>query len=647
MITDADIRLLQVIGYAVDYDPPVAEARYALNGRELDTETTVFFERDFLLGAASGQDGTATLAVRNADPDTDLVYEVEFVQDRVAGGALTPTATVTLTNETGTVAPGASAQVGVTFSASSPALVYGSFLLRSNDPSQYVVRLPVVFAAGGATFPSLQAGALTAEAVAETQRVIEVEAQNASGQGRLEYVRILEPALSTGPPGLAEPAPATRVADGAASSVLDASLGPIAAASRAGAPAPRAQASAALTGATFPFAITELGDGRLLISDVDLSPGAATRTVGLFLVAADLSAVTRLPAPISADYLTGLAYEDRSNTVWVAEFGARRLREAVFSGEELLFTGTTINLGFLPVSLSYSAELDALFVTPSRSDEVYAFHRTGELVPGYPVRLPQAQANSITSQSFREGVLEINGASNEMRQYDQFGRDFPGSTVVTFPRGGAELMGASRFLGYVRSRVNFNSQAFYLLDRADDASDFFVAEVDPPDFPARVGTVLDAAAARAGSGVVSRNGSFTLPLEVDTRGRAAEGVSEVLAYLVNNPQDPIVRIPVDLSVRAVASEDDAARAAFVFVGAVPNPARQSSAVRFRLGEPAEVTAEVYTVLGQRVVVLAQDRPLAAGPHDLALDTSGLAAGTYLVRVRAGEHAGTRMLTVIR
>ena len=162
-----------------------------------------------------------------------------------------------------------------------------------------------------------------------------------------------------------------------------------------------------------------------------------------------------------------------------------------------------------------------------------------------------------------------------------------------------------------------------------------------------MGTVLDAAAARAGSGVVSRNGSFTLPLEVDTRGRAAEGVSEVLAYLVNNPQDPIVRIPVDLSVRAVASEDDAARAAFVFVGAVPNPARQSSAVRFRLGEPAEVTAEVYTVLGQRVVVLAQDRPLAAGPHDLALDTSGLAAGTYLVRVRAGEHAGTRMLTVVR
>ena len=647
-ISDADIRFLEVLGFAVDYDPPTAEARYALNGRELDTETTVLFERDFLLGTDPGEGSTATLTVRNADPSTDLAYEVEFVRDRVAGGDAPPVSvSVTLANAAGTVAPGASAQVDVAFSASSPALVYGHLLLRSNDPSQYVVRLPVVFSVGGAAFPSLQASALSLEAVAETQRLLAVEARNPSGLGGLEYVRILEPALSTGAPGLAEPPAPARVAD-PVSAALDVSAGPVAAASRAaGGAAPAVRASVALPGATFPFAITELGDGRLLVSDVDLASNATARTRGLYLVEADLSAVTRLPAPDASDYLTGLAYDDRTGNVWIAEFFSGRLREAFFSGAELLFTGTEIALGFAPVSLSYSAELDALVVTPNRTDEVYAFHRTGRPVVGYPVRLPQAQASSITSQSFREGVLEINGAANEMRQYDQFGRDFEGSTALTFSAGGPELMGANRFLGYVRSRVDYDGRAFYLLDRASADADFFVTEVDPPDFPERVGTVLDAAEAGAGSGTAPRGSAFTLNVEVDTRGRADEPISDVLAYLVNDPQNPIVRIPVDLSVRAVDAEGSAAREPFILDGAAPNPTRGRSAVRFRLGAPAEVTAEVYNVLGQRVAVLARDEPLAAGPHSLALDTSGLAAGTYLVRVRAGEHAGTGTLTVVR
>ena len=651
VITDADVRMLEVIGYSVDYDPSTAEAQYALDGEVIDTEAQVLLTRSFALDAVDpGETGTGTLTVSNLDDTNALDYEIEYLPGRVVSTGTPPSVTVTLSNAAGTIPPGGSADVTVRYSASGAGLFDGKLLLRSNDASQYVVDLPIAFAVGGASFPALRSSGLSREVIAESRTRVEIDVQNPSDLAALGYLRILEPALSVGAPGFAPDAQA----GGFDERTLDVSGG--AALAAAGLARSRgARASAELPGATFPFAITEVGDGRLLVSDLDLT-GATSPTLGIFVVSEDLASVTKLPAPFADDFTTGLAYDEREGTVWFAYFqtdNARppRLQEATFGEGGFTFTGRQIDLRFRPTSLSYSAELDALFVTPNAEDRVFAYRRDGSLLPGYPRSIPAIEEgrrrNAIVSQSFREGVLEVSGFQNELRQHDQFGRDFPSSETVVFEPGGAELMGAHRFLAYVRSRVDFNRRAYYVLDQADDASPFFVIDVDPPDFPARVGTVLDAVTPSATSGALAPSASATLAFELDTRGRSGEEIDEVLAYLTNNPSEPIVTLPIDLSVRPVVNEGRLERG-FEVVGAVPNPvARTGGAIRIRMAQAGALTVEVFNVLGQRVAVLARDAPVVAGTHDLPLDAGGLAAGTYLVRVRSGEQVGTKSLTVVR
>ena len=79
----------------------------------------------------------------------------------------------------------------------------------------------------------------------------------------------------------------------------------------------------------------------------------------------------------------------------------------------------------------------------------------------------------------------------------------------------------------------------------------------------------------------------------------------------------------------------------------PNPARASAQVRVALGAPAAVTAEAFNALGQRVALLVDGVDRGAGTHDLTIDTAGLAAGAYVVRVRAGAEQATARFVVVR
>lgn len=650
VISDFNIRLLEVIGYSVNYDPPTAEARYAVNGQAVDTESQILISRSVpLADVAAGQPGTATVTVSNLDPAVGLDYEVEFILNRVVTSGAPPAVSVTLANETGTVAPGGATNVTLTYSASGTALVYGSLLLRSNDESQYVVNLPIAFAAGGASFPTLQADPIARQALVDTQQPTTIEVQNPSALAGLSYLRILEPALSLGAPAVTPPPPAARRSQGR--QAVDVSARPGAEAGVQARVASQMRASTALPGASFPFGITELADGRLLISDVDLSAGATVLTPRLFFVSNDLATVTTVASPITDQYITALAYDEGTGNIWMSNFNGFQLVEAQVAGETVTLTGTVIELGFAATSISFSAELDALVVTANQSDQVHFIDRTGTPLPGYPISvapIPTATGrSSVINQSFREGVLEISGLPNELLQYDQFGRDFPDSERIVFTVGGAELMGANRFLGYVRSRVNYNDRAFYLLDRAGDTSSFFVVDVDPPDFPARVGTVLDATEREAVNGVAPAGGMLSLDFSIDTRGQATGQIDESLAYLTSNPTQPIVIIPVTVSIQPVANEGQPGDA-FTVVGAVPNPVRGAGgAVRLQLAQAATVTVTLYNVLGQRVAILAQESPLGIGTHDLALGAGDLAAGTYLVHVQAGEQVSTKTLTVVR
>jgi hypothetical protein len=83
----------------------------------------------------------------------------------------------------------------------------------------------------------------------------------------------------------------------------------------------------------------------------------------------------------------------------------------------------------------------------------------------------------------------------------------------------------------------------------------------------------------------------------------------------------------------------------------PNPARVGSgapvSVPFRLAEASEVRVAVYDVLGREVAVLA-DGVMDAGTYEASWpEARSLPAGSYVVRLAAGEHVQTQRLTLVR
>ena len=78
----------------------------------------------------------------------------------------------------------------------------------------------------------------------------------------------------------------------------------------------------------------------------------------------------------------------------------------------------------------------------------------------------------------------------------------------------------------------------------------------------------------------------------------------------------------------------------------PNPAASGATVAFTLAEPADVSVDVFDVLGRRVASVFSGA-VAAGPAQWAVPTADLGAGTYLVRVRTPDGVATTPLTVVR
>lgn len=73
--------------------------------------------------------------------------------------------------------------------------------------------------------------------------------------------------------------------------------------------------------------------------------------------------------------------------------------------------------------------------------------------------------------------------------------------------------------------------------------------------------------------------------------------------------------------------------AFTLVGNYPNPFNPTTQVVFDLPEPAEVSVEVYDVMGRKVLDV-QPRTFTPGRRQVTLDGSDMASGIYLYRVIA-------------
>lgn len=78
----------------------------------------------------------------------------------------------------------------------------------------------------------------------------------------------------------------------------------------------------------------------------------------------------------------------------------------------------------------------------------------------------------------------------------------------------------------------------------------------------------------------------------------------------------------------------------------PNPFNPRTVVAIELPRACDVSLKVVNLLGVEVATLLDGRR-GAGRHDLAFDASGLASGTYVLRLEADGAVRTRKMTLLR
>jgi hypothetical protein len=78
----------------------------------------------------------------------------------------------------------------------------------------------------------------------------------------------------------------------------------------------------------------------------------------------------------------------------------------------------------------------------------------------------------------------------------------------------------------------------------------------------------------------------------------------------------------------------------------PNPARDLTSLSFVTQTQGRIKVTLYDVVGRSIRTLLQE-PMDAGNHSVSIETHGLSAGIYFVRVETPEGAGTKTMTIVR
>jgi hypothetical protein len=128
---------------------------------------------------------------------------------------------------------------------------------------------------------------------------------------------------------------------------------------------------------------------------------------------------------------------------------------------------------------------------------------------------------------------------------------------------------------------------------------------------------------------------------------AGQSVTLRAGFVAENGADFTARIqacsPLNNEEIEERTESVATHEARVF----PNPFSQQSTVEVALTETNDVQIELYSLTGQRIRSIANERATAAGTHQYHLNATGLNAGMYILLIRVGERMETKKLSLIK
>lgn len=103
-----------------------------------------------------------------------------------------------------------------------------------------------------------------------------------------------------------------------------------------------------------------------------------------------------------------------------------------------------------------------------------------------------------------------------------------------------------------------------------------------------------------------------------------------------------VRRPTDVG----EDTEDLLPESFALAQNYPNPFNPSTTIFFSLPEKANVTLEIFNLLGQKITTLA-DQEFPAGKHEMTWDASSAPSGIYFYRISAGAESITRKMLFLK
>ncbi|MEM6784707.1 MAG: NF038122 family metalloprotease [Bacteroidota bacterium] len=541
LIEDADIRMLQVIGYNVDYTPVTTTGTLAFDGAELDLSTTT--DVVALGDAALGEEGTAEFVLTNTGTEP-LFFEAEVFETFAVPVEASSTLSIT---ESGEIAPGAQGTVTVTFGSDAGATFGGVLRLATNVQDRLVIDVAFEFTTGGAGRPevSIDDDLLNFSTLFTDQDAV-AQTVTITNSGSL--------------PLLYETRMTLEAQSGAARSSLAHFVGN-----------ERAAQAQNLLQATF---------------ETDFDGFEATGDEAEDWRRIDIGAAT-LPGH-SAPFA---AYFGRTDPL-----GYRNNAEGVLLSPPI--DASAVPSGDL-VALTFSYYLQ---IQPGDVARVVISYDDGATF----TELASVEGGQLTNTDAWQTVLvplnDVSGQPNPVR----IGFEFD-------------------------SNLTASDEGWYI----DDVEVATLVGANPFYTTPRAGSVLEGAPA---------------PLEVTIEPSLLTPARYrgTVTLFTNDFFIPQIPILVGFTLREpVSNEDGTVPTQFALHAGYPNPFDAQATLRFDLPESAEATLVVYDVLGREVARLLDAEQLNAGTHTATLEARGLAAGTYLVRLDAGESTATQRLQLVR